>query len=71
MQLTAFMRTRYPSLNKQDCTVMLANIEESLAVFRRKQVVLSAAELQLKSLLSALRDELMQHRVQLTDEDLL
>ena len=68
MHLTEFMRTRYPSLTKQDCAVMLANIEESLAVFRRKQVVLSASELQLKSLLSALREELMQHRVQLTND---
>jgi hypothetical protein len=55
------MQTKYPSLTKEDCAIMLANLDESLAVFSRKTAVLSASELRVKSLLSALRTELLQH----------
>ena len=62
------MQTRYPSLTKEDCALMLANLDESLAVFMRKHTVLSASELRVKSLLSALRNELLVHHTQLADE---
>ena len=63
------MQTRYPSLTREDCALMLANLDESLAVFARKNTVLSASELRVKSLLSALRTELLQHHAQLDDDE--
>jgi hypothetical protein len=62
------MQTKYPSLTKDDCEQMLVNLDESLAVFERKRVVLSASELRVKSLLSALRNEMLQHHLQLDNE---
>jgi hypothetical protein len=62
------MPTKYPALNKEDCAQMLANLDESLAVFERKNVVLSASELRVKSLLSALRNEMLQRHEELGDE---
>ena len=62
------MQIKYPSITKSDCAQILANIDESLAVFERKRIVLSASELQVKSLLSALRHELRQHHTQLDGE---
>jgi hypothetical protein len=61
------MRTKYPSLTKEDCALMLEHLKESMAVFERKKVVLSASELQVKSLLSALRNEMLQHDKELAD----
>lgn len=68
MTLLAFMVTKYPSLTQDDCARMLANLDESLAVFERKHVVLSASELRVKSLLSALRNEMLQHHAQLAED---
>lgn len=62
-------QTRYPSLTKEDCSVMLANLDTSLAVFDGKQSVLSVSEIRVKSLLAALRHELLHHQVQLSDDD--
>jgi hypothetical protein len=62
------MQIKYPSLTKEDCAVMLANLDDSLAVFDRKQAVLSASELRVKSLLSALRNEMLQHHGQIAED---
>jgi hypothetical protein len=69
MSLTDLMPTRYPSLTKEDCAVMLSNLDESLAVFDNKSTVLSVSEIRVKSLLAALRHELLHHHVQLADEE--
>jgi hypothetical protein len=69
MRLTESMPTRYPSLTKEDCAVMLANLEESLGVFERKHTVLSVSEIHIKSLLAALRHELLHHHVQLVEDE--
>lgn len=68
MQHSLCMQTKYPSLTREDCALMLANLDESLAVFERKSTVLSASELRVKSLLSALRYELLLHHTRLADE---
>lgn len=68
MQYSLCMHIKYPSLTKEDCALMLGNLDESLAVFEGKHVVLSASELRVKSLLSALRNEILQHHAQLADE---
>lgn len=62
------MLTKYPSLTKEDCAVMLANLEASLAVFDRKHEMLSVSELRVKSMLSALRHELRVHDLELGEE---
>jgi hypothetical protein len=68
MQLSFCMHTKYPSLTKSDCAQMLANLEESMSVFEGKHVVLSASELRVKSLLSALRNEISQRHAELESE---
>lgn len=68
MRYSLYVHTKYPSLTKDDCLLMLQNIEESLSVFDRKHVVLSASELRVKSLLTALRTELLQHLNQLRED---
>jgi hypothetical protein len=68
MNATASMQTRYPSLTKEDCAVMLVNLDRSLAVFEGKNTVLSVSEIRVKSLLAAVRHELLHHHVQLADD---
>jgi hypothetical protein len=68
MHYSYCMQTKYPSLTKEDCELMLGHLEDSMAVFERKKMVLSASELRVKSLLSALRNEMRQHRAELADE---
>lgn len=68
MRYFSYVHTKYPSLTKDDCVSMLQNLDESLMVFDRKSVSLSASELRVKSLLSALRGELLQHLDVLRDD---
>lgn len=64
----ACVQTKYPSLTTDDCFLMLQNLDESLAVFDGKHVVLNASELRVKSLLAALRMEILQHLDQLRND---
>ncbi len=64
------MQTRYPSLTKEDCALLLANLDETLAVFERKSTILSVSEIRVKSLLAAVRHEVLHHHVQLSDDGL-
>jgi hypothetical protein len=64
------MQTKYPSLTKEDCSVMLTSLDETLAVFDRKQAVLSVSEIRVKSLLAALRHELLHHHVTLNGDEM-
>jgi hypothetical protein len=68
MRYATYVHTKYPSLTKDDCVLMLQNIEESMGVFERKNVSLNAAELRVKSMLSAVRMELLQHLDELRND---
>jgi hypothetical protein len=69
MRIAEFMPTKYPSLTKEDCALMLANLDETLAVFDRKHTILSVSEIRVKSLLAALRHELLHHHVRLAEDE--
>jgi len=53
--------TKYPSLTRQECEELIRGLEMGLAVFAAKSTPLSASEIQLKSMLSALRNEVKSH----------
>ena len=53
--------TKYPSLDKADTLRIVANLEDALAVFQNRKGLMTVSEIQLKSMLIALKRELEAH----------
>ena len=58
MQSSLRMEMKYPSLTKEDCDLMVQNLEVCLSTFEKGLGRLSASEIRVKSMISALRSEL-------------
>jgi hypothetical protein len=56
------MQIRYPSLAEADYAELLACLDRGLSIFDRMDSQLSPAELQVKGILTALRNDLTRNR---------
>ena len=59
--------TKYPSLDKTDSLRIIANLEDALGVFQNRRAPMNVSEIQLKSMLIALKRELQEHAAALPD----
>lgn len=57
------MQIKYPSLAEIDYSELISCLDQGLTVFERINGQLSPAELQVKGILTALRNDLIRHRV--------
>ena len=59
--------TKYPSLDKTDTLRIVDNLEDALMVFQNRKAPMNVPEIQLKSMLIALKRELLEHAATLDD----